>query len=467
MHIIGIVAEYNPFHTGHAHHINEIKKIYPDALIVVAMSGSFVQRGEPALFDKFLRSQWALMSGAHAVVELPTIFATSNAERFATGAVRLLAGLGVTTLSFGAETSDIDLLWQLSKISQSAAVQSQCQAYLKEGYSYGTSLRKAIQHADANLALNGDDLERVLTGPNNILALEYVKAIQTHRLPLQILPIARQSDHHSSSLSQHFPSGTALRQAISELSITTTNAIAATRNMNFNTPENIETSDLKKSLPSELEIAELMSNFPVATQASVQEALQHQRYVNYDYYMNLVHYQSRLKSAFDLKNYPDFTEGLESLWSKASAAPSWPSALEEIKSKRYTFSRLQRMGAYTVLNISKSLQDSAHRLGPTYARLLGFTNKARPWLKSRATATDLMGAIPLIQKWAPFVQDVQNVSNSSEAHQSQTSQLTRQLLELDMRATDIQALCMNTPEHRQGHRDYYMSPLYVKETSKF
>lgn len=434
MHIIGIVAEYNPFHRGHEHHIKKIKKIYPDALILVTMSGSFVQRGEPALFHKSTRARWALANGAHAVIELPTIYATANAERFAAGAVRLLAALGATTLSFGAETADAPLLWKLATLSRSEQVQDHCKTLLKKGHSYGSALREAIQAATLQTETSPSpsieytsllaikNYETILTGANNILALEYIKSIQTYNLPLKILPIVRSSDHHATELTQHLPSGTALRQAINHIATTT-------------------------AIPDSI-----IESFPTSTRTLVTDELQNQNFVNYETYSYLVHYQSRLQSNKSLRTFPDFTEGLDDCWTKASEASTWAKALGQIKSKRYTYSRLQRMGAYTVLNITKALQDAAHEQGPMYARLLGFTDEARPWLKERALILDNQAdstAIPIIQKWAPFVQEM-------------TSPLTAQLLELDMRATDIQALCMNSDGQRQGHQDYYMSPIYVK-----
>lgn len=133
-----------PFHKGHEHQLKELAKRYPDALRLVVMSGSFVQRGEPALFDKFTRARWALLNGAHAVIELPTVYATANAERFAAGGVRLLHRLGVRALAFGTETEDASLLQKIARLSLSSTVQTACREALKKGEFYGTALRQAI-----------------------------------------------------------------------------------------------------------------------------------------------------------------------------------------------------------------------------------------------------------------------------------------------------------------------------------
>lgn len=408
MKTIGIVAEYNPFHIGHAHQLEMVTAKYPDALIVVAMSGSFVQRGEPALFDKFSRARWALLNGTHAVVELPTVYATANAERFAAGAVRLLAKLGVTTLAFGSENDDAESLWQMASLSRSEAVQSVCRSYLQEGLAYGTALRRALHDIMPEAAHNG---------PNTLLALEYIKAIQAYNLSMDILPIKRTSSHHATDVDVTAPSGSALRQAI-------TTADSPTANSPGKSFQGIQQA------------------FPPSIRSDVADLLLGQNLTDYARYESLVHFESRRQRPDTLLAYPDFSEGLHTLWTKAGAAPDWSSAVETIKSKRYTYARLRRMGAYTVLNLTEELQDKAHEAGPLYGRLLGFTDEARPWLKAQAAA------FPIIQKWSPFVQAATG--------------LARDMALLDTRATDIRALCTKNPEWRKGHMDYVQSPLYVK-----
>lgn len=401
MHCIGVIAEYNPFHIGHAHQLEVIKSLYPDALIIVAMSGSFVQRGEPALFDKFSRARWALLNGAHAVVELPTVYATANAERFASGAVHLLAKLGVTTLAFGAENDDAQALWQMASLSRSEDVQTACRNYLQQGLPYGAALRQALTDFIPDAVHNG---------PNTLLGLEYVKAIQKYSLPMEILPIKRSSSHHASTLDVGAPSGSALRQAITAV--------------------------------SQSMIAPILKAFPPSIQSSVQALITGGNFADYAQYEYLVHYESRRQSADELLKFPDFSEGLNALWSKAGASASWNEAIEQIKSKRYTYARLQRMGAYTVLNLTKELQDKVHEAGPLYGRLLGFTDEARPWLKTQTTV------FPIIQKWGPFVQTATG--------------LGKDMALLDTVATNIRALCVKNQSLRQGNEDYVQSPLYIK-----
>lgn len=408
MHCMGVIAEYNPFHIGHAHQLKAIKARYPDALIIVAMSGSFVQRGEPALFDKFSRARWALLNGAHAVVELPSVYATANAERFAAGAVRLLAKLGVTTLAFGSENDDAESLWQMASLSRSEEVQTTCRNYLQQGLPYGAALRQSLTDLMPDAAHNG---------PNTLLALEYIKTIQAYNLSIDILPIKRTSSHHATDVDVTAPSGSALRQAITTADSPTGNSPC-------------------KSFQS------IQQAFPPSIRSDVKDLLLGQNLTDYARYESLVHFESRRQSADELLKYPDFSEGLHILWSKAGAAPDWSTAVETIKSKRYTYARLQRMGSYTVLNLTKELQDQAHSEGPLYGRLLGFTDEARPWLKSQASQ------FPIIQKWGPFVQTAVG--------------LAKDMALLDTRATNIRGLCVRSKERRKGNEDYVQSPLYIK-----
>ena len=457
MHCVGVIAEYNPFHIGHAHQLKAIKALYPDALIIVAMSGSFVQRGEPALFDKFSRARWALLNGAHAVIELPIVYATANAERFASGAVRLLAKLGATTLAFGAENDDAKALWQMASLSRSEEVQTACRNYLQQGLSYGAALRQALADLMPDAVYNG---------PNTLLGLEYVKAIQKYNLSMEILPIKRSSSHHASALDVAAPSGSALRQAITAVSqsmvttersiaatekslatagksiVAAENSIAATVKSTATTEKSLATTEKSIVAAEQSMIAPILKAFPPSIQSSVQALITGGNFASYAQYEYLIHYESRRQSADELLKFPDFSEGLNALWSKAGASASWSEAIEQIKSKRYTYARLQRMGAYTVLNLTKELQDKAYEAGPLYGRLLGFIDEARPWLKTQTTV------FPIIQKWGPFMQAATG--------------LAKDMALLDTRATNIRALCVKNKDLRVGTEDYVQSPLYIK-----
>lgn len=222
-----------------------------------------------------------------------------------------------------------------------------------------------------------------------------------------VIPITRQSSHHSPTLSQgqDFPSGTALRKALVEG--TTIDAYV-----------------------------------PHVIIADMHKVIAHDVYVDYERYNDILHGLNRLLSAAELETYGDFTEGIEHRWHKAMQQVSWTHALEEIKTKRYTYARLRRMAAYTALQITKPILQEAHILGPQYARLLAFNQRGRTWLKHNTPS------IPLIQKWAKAA--------------TMVSDFGRRMMEIDTKATDLQAYSFKSPMARTGHEDFRYSPQYIE-----
>ena len=400
MKAIGIICEYNPFHNGHAYQLHTLSTNYPDALRVAIMSGSFVQRGEPAYFSKFDRARWAIYGGADVVIELPTIYSLGSAELFCTGAVRLMKALHIHSISFGSELDDNSILHAAAEFLNTPHGQVVIQQHIKTGVSYGTALRQVI----AKHVPNGDLIN---DAPNSLLGLEYIRAAQRYFSNLMVIPITRQSSHHSSTLSQgqDFPSGTALRKALVEG--TTIDAYV---------PHTI-IDDMHK----------------VIAQGA---------YTDYERYNDILHGINRLLSTVELETYGDFTEGIEHRWHKAMQHVNWTHALDEIKTKRYTYARLRRMAAYTALQITKPILQEAHILGPQYARLLAFNQRGRRWLKNNTPS------IPLIQKWAKAP--------------SMVSDFGKQLLAIDTKATDLQTYSFKSTHMRTGHEDFRYSPQYIE-----
>lgn len=400
MKAIGIICEYNPFHNGHAHQLHTLSTNYPDALRVAIMSGSFVQRGEPAYFSKFDRARWAIYGGADVVIELPTVYSLGSAELFCTGAVRLMKALHIHSISFGSELDDNSILHTAAEFLNTPHGQEAIQQHIKTGVSYGTALRQVI----AKHVPNGDLIN---DAPNSLLGLEYIRAAQRYFSNLMVIPITRQSSHHSSTLSQgqDFPSGTALRKALVEGTIIDTYV-----------PHTI-IDDMHK----------------VIAQGA---------YTDYERYNDILHGINRLLSTVELETYGDFTEGIEHRWHKAMQHVNWTHALDEIKTKRYTYARLRRMAAYTTLQITKPILQEAHILGPQYARLLAFNQHGRRWLKNNTPS------IPLIQKWAKAT--------------SMVSDFGKQLLAIDTKATDLQTYSFKSAHMRTGHEDFRYSPQYIE-----
>ena len=406
MKTIGIICEYNPFHNGHAHQLHTLAQLHPDALRICIMSGSFVQRGEPAIFSKFDRARWAILGGADIVIELPTLYSTGSAQLFGTGAIRMVKALDIDALSFGSETADLDALVDIAKRMDCESTQEQLRTYIKEGLSYGAAFRKAL------------DTE-ILNTPNALLGLEYIRAGLAYNAKLEYIPILRTSNHHEETLTDELPSGTALRQLITSTGNLSSQCITSTGNLS----------------------SQLQATIPLSIASDMTQVTENGNYVNYNRYYDMVHSLSRRTTPKELEKLGDFSEGIEHLWSKAAQQTSWTTATEEIKSKRYTYARLQRMGAYLTLGIKKDVLQNAIEEGPQYARLLAFNNRGRQWLRNEYE-------IPLIQKWAKAANEL--------------SALGQTMHHIDTLATDIQALCFHNESNRIGHKDYTYTPQYIK-----
>ena len=311
-----------------------------------------------------------------------------------------MKALHIHSISFGSELDDNAILHTAAEFLNTPQGQDAIQQHIKIGISYGTALRQAI----AEHVQNG---ELINNAPNSLLGLEYIRAAQQHFTNLTVIPITRRSSHHSPTLSpdQDFPSGTALRKAL------------------------VQGTSIDSYVPQI--IIEDMNK--VMTQGA---------YVDYERYNDILHGINRLLSIEELETYGDFTEGIEHRWHKAMQQTNWAHALEEIKTKRYTYARLRRMAAYTALQITKPILQEAHMLGPQYARLLAFNQRGRTWLKHNTSS------IPLIQKWAKAPSMVSNFG--------------KQLLAIDTKATDLQAYSFKAPMARTGHEDFRYSPQYIE-----
>ena len=447
MKTIGIICEYNPFHNGHAHQLHTLAQEYPAALRICIMSGSFVQRGEPAIFSKFDRARWAILGGADIVIELPTLYSLGSAQLFGTGAIRRVKALHIDALSFGSETADLDTLVDIAKRMDCESTQTVLRTYINEGMSYGSAFRKALN-------------TEMLNTPNALLGLEYIRAGLTYYPSLKYIPILRTSDHHEANITKNLPSGTALRKLISDIatdndncnknSIYTSTDIDTTTSASTNTNTNtnstatatatVTTLTKLNTLNSKIKL-QLQSIVPKTIADDMTNIISNGAYVNYNRYYDMVHTLSRRTSTKELESFGEFNEGIEHLWSKAAQQPTWNLAMKQIKSKRYTYARLQRMGAYLTLGIQKDLLQSAIQEAPQYARLLAFNDRGRQWLRNDFE-------IPLIQKWAKVPNELNTLGQTM--HQ------------IDTLATDIQALCLHNEVKRMGHMDYTYTPQYIK-----
>lgn len=443
MKTIGIICEYNPFHNGHAHQLYTLAQEHPDALRICIMSGSFVQRGEPAIFSKFDRARWAILGGADIVIELPTLYALGSAQLFGTGAIRMVKALHIDALSFGSETTNLDALVNIAKRMDCESTQSVLRTYINEGMSYGSAFRKALN-------------TEMLNTPNALLGLEYIRAGLNYYPTLKYMPILRTSDHHEANITKDFPSGTALRKLITNMATgsnncninsiyTSTNmdtTTSASTNSNSNSTINSTATTITKvNIANRKLELQLQSIVPKSIADDMTNILSNGAYVNYNRYFDMVHTLSRRSSTKELQSIGAFNEGIEHLWTKAAQQATWDLAMEHIKSKRYTYARLQRMGAYLALRIQKDVLQCAMQEGPQYARLLAFNDRGRQWLRNEFE-------IPLIQKWAKAPNELNTLGQTM--HQ------------IDTLATDVQALCFHNEIKRMGHMDYTYTPQYIR-----
>ena len=471
MNIIGIIAEYNPFHKGHAHQLKDLRQMYPDATLLVVMSGDFVQRGTPAIFSKFHRAQWAVMGGADIVFELPSMFAVSSAEYFASGGVRLLHALGCDAISFGANHIQVEELVSIAKALDHPSTQESLRTLLGQGYSYGTALRKAIQQyysvstsmntndasgkntSENNSLETSNDMSILDSDPNTILGIEYIRALHRYHIGLDIIPVKRTSSHHNPTLDDSFPSGTALRNAIYSSKQTSSSLFRSQDKQqvldtayppyaSLGIDSSISLDELGIDTSSlEEDTFKWHHYLPPMVAPLAMDIVESNYYTNLERYYDMIHFASRVSSKEDLQTLQDMSDGLEEAWLTASALASWEQARESLKSKRYTYARLDRIATYSLFRRTKKMFQECHQQGPTYGRLLAFNDRGRQYLKEKRSS------IPVVQKWAPFCQSATGT--------------TKVLCEQDQLASKLWRMTVDTPNYRGSHYDFTTSPIYV------
>lgn len=316
--ILGIVSEYNPFHNGHIRHLELSKQLTKTDFTVAVMSGNFVQRGDTALVDKWTRTEMALKSGIDLVIELPTVYAISSAENFADGAIKILNSLGVVDyLSFGSEIGEISPLNDVASIlyKEPKEFSSLITAQLKSGLSYP----RAREIALSQFFGTSKKYTEVLNNPNNILGVEYLKSIKKHRSHIKPLTIKRDySDYNSNTVKNGIASATAIRTMLQN-------------NKNIHRVVPFQTYEL---------LDECKQNGKIITDLSVFE--------------KEILYILRKMTLSEIAALPDVSEGLENrIKLAANTVNNLNDLISNIKTKRYTQSRIQRILLYALLNISR------------------------------------------------------------------------------------------------------------------
>ena len=311
--VLGIVAEYDPFHNGHLHHLREAVASAGSSSVIVAISGPFKQRGDAALFSPFMRAECALTAGADAVFCLPVLWTVRDAEHYALGAVHLLASLGADHLAFGAETADLALLQETAALleEQPVGMQEALRALLSGGCGYPAALARA---AGMYLPESGPVLEH----PNNILAVCYIRAIR--RLGLSMVPVVipRSGAYHADQILPHAPSASALRDAFSRGSWN--DSLSA---LPPSSRELVKNAILSGCIPDQKKLDTLLLD------------------------------KLRSMTAAEAALLPDCPEGLDrALLSAASEVSSRKELILRLTSRRYPTSRISRLCTYALLGIT-------------------------------------------------------------------------------------------------------------------
>lgn len=371
MNCTGIICEYNPFHKGHLYHMQEARRLSGNDHIIAVMSGNFVQRGEPAILDKWRRTEMALRGGASLVIEIPTCLSTASSEFYAGAGVRLLQLTGIcNTISYGVESLNLSLLETVSNIVFHEPIEytTLLKSYMDKGLGYAAARAQAL----VDLTHCSPEL---IKSPNLILAVEYQKANLRFHAGLCSVPVQRQGQYHDPSINTPLPSASAIRKALRE-------------------QQSIETS-----MPSWA--VDILSESPIA------EPL--------DAWSRELYYRLCYHTAESLREIPDVTEGLENRILKYTDRPRTISELVTLlSSKRYPRSRIRRI-------LLRILLDIRHISTPEYIRVLGFRKDHKEVL----TALTKNAQVPVITNLA------RQLPHLSESIQHQ---LQREILYTDLYA---------------------------------
>ena len=415
---VGIVAEYNPFHNGHAWQIRAVRERCPHAAIVAVMSGSYTQRGEAALLDKWQRAGLAVRGGVDLVLELPFVFACRSAQDFARGALRLFGALGIVdAFAFGAECDDLPLLKRASEAAFSPQVQAILHAHMQDGNAYARALAEALEEA-ARIP------RALLRAPNNILAVEYLRACAAFSLPLAPILIARHGASHGTIAIRNaadgsagaMASGSAIRHAVRAAHPDWAAVQAAV-------PAPVYTV-LRESTPNCIADEERLFCPLLASLIP-----------------------ARAKS---LRAVLGMGEGLENrLLKVARKADSLDGLVSQTVTSRYPASRIRRLIPHLLLGVQARQAAEMDAIGPRYARVLAFSEAGRALLHRAKRRS----AIPLITKTSAAL--------TTKTRRGGRLSALQEMLALDTEATELRALCVRDARARQEENDFLRAPRFV------
>ncbi len=360
MEIIGIIAEYNPFHNGHIYHINKIKEMYPNSLIILALNGYFLERGEVSILSKEEKTKISLENNVDIVTEIPFVFGSQSADTFADISCQILNTLGCTKLIFGSETNDINLLTKIAKKELENDFNDKVKKEINKGVNYPTALNKSI----------GIDINT----PNDLLGISYIKTILKNNLNIEPITIQRTNDYHDKKSNDTIISASNIREKI----------------------KNKE--DISKYTPYQ----DLILNY------------------NEDDLFKLLKY--KILTDHNLNSYLTVDEGIEyKLIKEINNVNSLDELINKIKSKRYTYNRLRRMLIHILIGLTKI---DRNNLKLEYIKVLGFNQKGQDYLKTIKKDIPIQRKISdkyLAQKYeltSSCIYDLLSGSNSYEFEKS-------------------------------------------------
>ncbi|WP_042471647.1 nucleotidyltransferase [Bacillus ndiopicus] len=376
MKAVGVVVEYNPFHNGHAYHAQQAKKLTEADVVIAVMSGQFLQRGEPALVDKWTRTKMALANGIDIVIELPYIFSTAHAKQFAYGAISLLHAIGCQTFAFGSEDGRLQPF--LNSYALIESNRGLYDALIKELIATGISYPKALQEAYTALQQQFPGTYIDLAKPNNILGFHYIEAANSLNNTIQPVTITRIGAGYHDIINEQseIASATGIRQALFQQQV----------------------------------LQGVEQFIPLPTYKLLEEWQQtHNIFASWNTFWPLLRFTILRYTPEQLTAFADVSEGIEyALIKHAKNATSFNDFMNKIKSKRYTWTRLQRILTHIYTGITKAQLHAYSE--PSYIRLLGMTENGQRYLSAHKKQMTL----PLISRVAA----IQN-----------------EMLELDIRAT--------------------------------
>ncbi len=422
MKITGIITEYNPFHNGHLYHLNRSKNLNKNQGIICVMNGNFMQRGQPAVTDKWSRTKMALENGVDLVIELPLIYGIRSAEYFASGAIKTLAATGVvSSIVFGSETGKIEPLKQIAEIliKEPNSYSKKLKENLNKGDSFPVAREKALiyylDHSSGINKINKSDIINTISQPNNILGIEYLKTILKLNLPVKSFTIKRtHKNYHSKKATHKLASATAIRELIYQ------NKIKEIKNLIPDNCYNIIESDFNTG------------KIPIKKQ----------------FLGNMILSKLRQLSPDNLKKYAEINNGLENrIISASHKSGNLEKLISSIKTKNYTRTRIQRNLLHILFSLKNYDLKKMDSSGIKYLRVLGFNTRGEKIL-SRINSRS---SRPIITQPADFLKSINCKSNNPLIKQ----------LSYDILASDVYTLLYSQRNQRNGQQDFLRPVIKV------